>query len=240
MIKAFLTALALSSLVLLSAVTSFADAPYSKLTQVNRDGKISARVVYNFWSGEYPMPVIDLATEIGGNSAIMVEKSFNNLGQTALCTANNGIYHPWSKTANSVKNYLSIVPLQEYRLLKTMNFDATVYDEKTGDPTTVEIKARKSDLLTRVVYLSEGYCSGELVLAPKLKRAQVDFSCDQVEDVTLFKKTAQSQDDEFSEQWIEVNCLEGFTGYIRDQNLLTSPGAQEGRILGYGEVGPAE
>ncbi len=229
-----IVALTLSAL----SLSVFAQPPVSKITSIVRENQWHTRVSYEFWSGEYPSPVIDLSAKVVGKSTIKVERSYETPGKTAMCTVDNGVYHPWSTTTNAT--YITIAALKEYKLTRAFDFESNSYDEKSGDIKTEKIKAQHGDVVTRVVYLGEGYCSAELIYQPNLQRKEVDFFCGDIDDTSIFKETKQSQSDNFSEQWIAFTCAEGFTGYIQDKQLLASPGARPGRILSHGEVGPAE
>ena len=58
------------------------------------------------------------------------------------------MYHPWSKTANSVITYYTIIGLVSYKALRATKLE--------------ENYIRKGDVIDNVHALSEGYCAGRL------------------------------------------------------------------------------
>ncbi len=210
--------------------------PMSTTLKVIRDGLFARDVRYNFWSNEYPSPVIDSNAKIAGTTKITVEQSLRHLGQVKACTVKNGLYHPWSKTGNSVLKYISLVPLTEYRVRRSRA--VTILDE-TG---STDLMVHRGDYFTRVIYLSEGFCSAEYVNL-KLERKDVDVECTTFDDSVNFARTSRSAPavkDEtvtIGEQWLLVSCAEGYLGYIRDEAFLATPTVKPGVITSYGTVG---
>ena len=202
----------------------FAEAP-SYVLPIIRDGKKMDKVAYNAWSGEYPGPVIDVNAQKSGSTQIKIYKSLRDLNTSQSCRIVNGIYHPWSKTKNSLLRFYSIIDFQEY-----VSLIDQVIDEQN---------IKKGDLVAQVRYLSEGYCGG-LLSSKKVKDKELELNCSELEDHNKFRLTrGKTGENKFLEQWLQVKCIEGHIGFVRDKELLKFKGVKEGSILGYGEVGPA-
>lgn len=221
---------------LLLATSTFA-APVSTALTVTRDAKKVLLVKYDFWSYEYPSPVIDVSAKKPGTTKIIVEKSLSTLGRTRTCSIKNGIYHPWSETLSSVAKFVSLVPLTEYRVRKPHTTALPAADGGSDDVSLV-----RGEIFTRVIYLSEGFCSAEYVNI-KGQRKDVDVECSMFDNTRLFARTVNSApapkdpDVAVGEQWMQVSCAEGYSGFIQDSALLKTPTVKEGKILGFGSVG---
>jgi hypothetical protein len=205
-------------------VLSAAAEPSTYILPVTRDAKTTTRVAFKSWSGEYPLPVIDVASQKKGTTTIRAQKSVRKLDEPISCTIDNGIYHPWSKGKGSLLWFYTLLPLQEY---------ATVSDGFLG-----EQPVKKDDLVSELVYIAEGTC-GAMIKRGKKTLASADFLCTELEDITSFKHTTGNDKDTFREQWIYVQCKEGDKAFILDTGLLKETGVREGRVMEYGKVGPA-
>ena len=167
----------------------------SKVQKIVRDVQDRERVHYPFWSGEYPGPVVDVFAKKPGETTVQVQTSYSKLGARMSCTIKNGLYHPWSETENSVNGYFTVTAHKEYELLKDFSFESPRYDEKTGDVKIDVVTAAKSDRLTKVIDLAEGYCGAELIQDAGRVQKAIDFSCDLTEDAPTFQKTSSHQND---------------------------------------------
>jgi hypothetical protein len=205
------------------AVSAQAQVPSYKLP-VTRDGKTVTRVASTMWSGEYPGPVIDVNSRKAGTTTIEAYASPRQLSQTVSCTIGNGIYHPWSKTKNSVINFYSLTSLVEFDVVKDVALQ--------GDE---DISLSKGSKVSEVIYYGEGYCGAVAVSGSQRKLLAIH--CDAIYDNEALVKS--TKDDEFHEQWLHVRCAEGTTAFVEDSALLSQKGVKPGRIKGYGNVGPA-
>lgn len=218
--------LALASLTIFFQITSpeshgkESEEPYR--LPITRGLKTKDRLSFNFWNGEYPSPIIDLNSKSKGQTKIQAFTTLRTLEKMKSCTILNGIYHPWSKTANSATNYYSITAIQEYDVLDSSHFGIS--------------KTKGNSRIIDVIYLAEGSCKGKSILN-KVEKT-IEFSCSDLDNKKLATKT--SKEDKFDEQWIQLKCQEGGDAFIRDKDLLKIPGAKEGTLLSYGKVGPAK
>ena len=184
---------------------------------ITRNGVTHSMVAYNYWSGEYPKPVI----YVKGNQNKWVKiKGYASLRKPVkrkVCSIKTGIYHPWSKDRISLINYYSIIPKVDYIVKKN-----TVLDSQ-------EIK--KEDKLENEIYIAEGICSYLLY-----KKKQITTVCvkEGIEYPTAFKHIKHPAHS--SEQWLYLNCREGYHVFVQDVNLLRQPNVREGTISGYGRV----
>jgi len=187
---------------------SFAEGGSYKIS-ITRNDITKTRFVYNYWSHEFPTPVINVNARKPGYTKIYAYKSLRKLNQKVICTIKNGLYHPWSKTANSVINYYTIIALHEYIALISTMLDSR--------------PVKKGQIITNVHYLSEGYCSGNLKSNQKI--INIDFTCSDI-DKNKFKQITTK--DNFVEQWLYMKCREGYNAFIKDAALLKQPGIKGG------------
>ncbi len=233
--------LILTSLLLLLGTIAHADlvAPY-QLTVV-RNGVSYLQVAGNFWQGEYPGPVIDVNSSKKGKTTIQGWTSLRQLDTRKNCTIQNGIYHPWSSTPNSVINYYTLAPVYEYMVIQDLPQDvASTLDTDPGTKISV------GDKIINVFYLSEGYSTATLVQGKKETTIGLSWDALEIhpEYFSLQKKTESlvktTLDDgsvyESSEQWLYLNCKEGYKVFVQDTDLLAQKGVKEGDITDYGSV----
>jgi hypothetical protein len=208
---------------------------------INRDNKTFKKMVYAYWSGEYPMPVIDVSSQSKGNTKIEAYKSLRDLKEKVECTISNGIYHPWSSDNKKTKTiFYSIKAQEDYAVIKKTSYEMFSMDEKTSTIQAVQTPLNPGDQIQDIYYAGEGTCSGTHVTKVNKKRfaKEIDFNCELVDDRKSFKRLTPAHKDDVIEQWLYVSCQEGYKAFITDEALLKSPGAKEGTIKEYGTVGP--
>lgn len=194
---------------------------------ITRNGVTSTKLAYNAWSGEYPGP-IPVVTK---KTTLNAYKSLRKLDQPAQCTVDKGIYHPWSETKNAVVNYYSLTGINNYVATEAITLSGDIYYANKDE--VFEVQFDKGDEVINTFYLSEGWCSGTLVKSSGSKD-QVDYFCDVLEEVP-FQST--SKDLDFNEQWLYLQCDEGYNAFIEDYKMMESKNVKAGQILGYGQVG---
>lgn len=206
----------LTACICLSLITSLANAS-EKAYQlpVTRDGNTTTRVAHYFWAGEYPAPVINVMAGKEGYYTAHAYKSLRELNNPVTCSIKKGLYHPWSKTPNSVINFYTIAPRDEITATKDTTLDSN--------------HIRKGQTIINIIGAGEGYCTGEV------DGKVIDYFCDNA-DTPAFAITVPS--DEKFEQWLYVQCREGYRAFIQDEALLKSKGVTRGKIKSYGEITP--
>lgn len=192
----------------------------SYLLTVTRDRRKHTRVAANFWSGEYPSPVIDVLSKTAGELTVPAVKNLRDRSGAVRCTISHGVYHPWSKTKSSAIAFYQIIPLVEYQCLQRA--------------TVGETPLKKGDKISRLIYLGEGICQGVLLRSGR-KEITVDFPCEEANE-TRGMKLVTKNDTEPKEQWLYLSCKEGYKAFIRDEDLLAQPGVGPGTFDGYGSV----
>lgn len=197
---------------------------------ITRNGKAEVKLIYNFWSGEYPGPVFDVKAKMKGTTVIQAEKNLRVLGSKVKCTIKNALYHPWSQSVNSAENYLTISATSSYRALKNITLD-------NNESTQVSAGQELAD----AIYLSENFCSANLMSANGKRLKTVEFGCETLDDATSIQvvKNAFADRGHSNEQWISLKCAEGYRGFVNANSLLKQKGIKLGTITGYGEVGPS-
>lgn len=255
----------LTALLTLSIITPTAQAQNAQKVQdpdvytieIERQGKTYNQTAARFWQGEYPGPVIDvLSKHSKKTTTIQAWDSLRNPQNQRSCTIQNGLYHPWSKTANSVLLYYTIDELLHYRVRETLNKSQLDALGLTG----INIKA--GDDIRNVVYLGEGTSIAMLYkkpTTPKPTTANTTNSTNtpvaakipvaptpiQIEiDSNIFDNNPQlfsrlqhiKTVGKTREQWLYLKCGEGYNAYIRDLSLLKHKGVRQGEIKTYGEI----
>lgn len=186
---------------------------------VTRNGKTEVRLAYNFWSGEYPGPVIRINAKKPGKTTVKAYKSPRALKNRVACTVQNGMYHPWGQTENSIINYYTLAALNKYKA-KTDTVIDWAYDQ--SNPLLIKGET------FNVVYAAEGMCLADIDVQT------IDFSCDAPDNDSNLVKV--SPEDEFYEQWLYVTCAEGYNAFLEVGDILTQKGVSEGTITEYGSV----
>jgi hypothetical protein len=218
MIKLFLKK-SFFSMTLVLAQLTWASKPDSYLLPVTRSGKKEMRVARNFWSGEYPSPVIDVnSKDAKGFTKIKAYSSLRNQDKPVDCLIQNGLYHPWAKGNESAVEYYQIVPNREYIAKKEI--------------TTDSLRLKTGEKLSREVYLSEGQCEGVVIKNRKEKR--VEYGCDETKIEGLVQISGAN--DKFSEQWIHLKCKGSKNAFVQDLELLKQPGIKQGEIENYEKI----
>ncbi|MDD4357228.1 MAG: hypothetical protein PHN98_08245 [Smithellaceae bacterium] len=186
---------------------------------VTRNGVTITKVAIPFWQSEYPGPVIDVRSKKSGTMTVQAYQSLRKPDSPVACTIKHGIYHPWSKTKNSVIHYYTITAVEDYKALKTAKLE--------------EYTIHAGDIIANVVYFSEGFCKGNL------KNRQIEFTCSALqENPQDFQLLGKADNGSRPEQWLHVKCEEGREAFIQDAALLNTKEVKKGVIIKYGEVGP--
>jgi hypothetical protein len=56
------------------------------------------------------------------------------------------------------------------------------------------------------------------------------------ENPTIFKQIEKSSTLEKNEQWLHLECKQGYKIFVEDKDLLSQKGIKEGEIRGYGDI----
>jgi len=184
---------------------------------ITRNGVTHLMVAYNFWSGEYPKPVIYVKHSQNNWTRIKGYTSLRTPNKKKVCSIKTGIYHPWSKDKISLINYYSIIPKVDYMAKKN-----TILDSQ---------KIKKGDILENEVYIAEGSCSYLLNRKKKITTVCIENSAEIPTEFKRIKNPSYAP-----EQWLYLNCHEGYHIFVQDIDLLRQPNVRKGKISGYGRV----
>ncbi|WP_413290102.1 hypothetical protein [Bdellovibrio sp. HCB337] len=217
---------------------------YSYKLPITRNGATEERMAYSFWSGEWPMPIIDVSSDTSGTTKI---SGYTNLrdpktSDKVSCTVQNGLYHPWSENEPSIINYYTLSAVEDFKVLKTITHEDSVYDPKTKKSKTIKMKIPKGSKIVNVVYYAEGYC-GATVKIGKTSRP-IDTHCSFIYDNKDLQRI--SKEGSFSEQWLYMKCEEkdssgkNVKAFVRDEDLLSQPGIKKGCPAEYGKIQGAQ
>lgn len=176
--------------------------------------------VNDFWSGEYPSPVIKVTADTT-LQAIKAIPCGSRPGRVKpiSCTIQPGVYHPWAKKTKAA--YYSVSGVSVYKAKK----DTTLEVEKDGvGPQIVTVK--QGENVRQLAYYGEGYC---LVEVNGVKGGAFCVSEDENYQ-TVVSST-------YYHQYLSVTCKEGQQAYISvTDRLFTTKGIEHGQILEYGSV----
>jgi hypothetical protein len=192
---------------------------------VTRDGKKTTRLAYEFWSGEYPGPIIDLNSKSSGTTTVPAQASVRDLSEPHACAIQNGVYHPWSGDKKSLITFYTLTAVKSYQSEKDQEFNGQ--------------KIKKGDRISHVIYLAEGMCQARWGRPGEKDQPVEEFTCAELDDPLAFTPV-EGRDDPFLEQWLYVQCGDGKKAFVQDNQLLAAPGAKEGQLVTYGEVKGAE
>jgi len=189
----------------------------SQTVPTTRKGVTYSMVAYNFWSGEYPKPVIYVKKTDDSWRKIEGYASLRKLTERKICSIRPGIYHPWSKDKTSLIDFYTLTPKIDYVAKSNATLD--------------EQQIQRGDRLENEFYIAEGSCSYLLN-----KRRQITTTCikEAVEDPSIFSRTKKRSHPR--EQWLYLNCKEGYNVFVKDTDLLKQPNVKKGKIIEYGKV----
>jgi hypothetical protein len=170
---------------------------------------------YDGWSGEYPLPIVQV------NKTITVDALTNICEKkpTLKCTVKPGLYNPWSEISQA--DFKTVGAVRRFMTLKTVEFfDVTV-------PEGTEVIEQ--------FYMAEGQCG--LVINGQSAEGYCPSNGDREGS---FKSLPNASPDFVNQQYLGIDCTEGHKGWVHITDaFMTLPNVQEGEILGYGSVGPS-
>jgi hypothetical protein len=208
---------------------------------ITRQGVTTTRVAYNFWSGEWPTPVIDINSEKAGATTIQAYRTLRDPKETdkVACTIANGLYHPWSKKDPSIIIYYSLSSRESYTA-KEDTF-LPMYDAE-GNEKRLEIP--KDSVISNVIYYAENYCGAILRMGKKAR--SISASCDFFSENKSLVMTSKKEKDDYSEQWLYLQCAEKnadgspLKAFVRDEEILKQAEIKQGCPAEYGSVQSAK
>lgn len=220
------------SFTLLFSVISLAQDIKPYKLDIVRNGKVYHQVASSFWASEYPSPVININALKKGTTNIKGYDSLREKTKLKVCEVENGLYHPWAKKPNSVINFYTITAVESYDIVK--NIPSDIKQNFILDDTKRVLKV--GDKIINVVYGAEGYSQGVL-RSNKKADILIDFPATIFEEnPTIFKQIEKSSTLEKNEQWLHLECKQGYKVFVEDKDLLSQKGIKEGEIRGYGDI----
>ena len=207
----------------------FAEINYYRLP-VTRDGATETKLAYSFWAGEYPGPIMDVTEAITLSSYSSLEK----LDVSKPCTIEKGLYHPWSEEKTSALNYFTITNIATLTAKTDSQFTFLLaIDDENFEERAQVIKA--GEMITDIHGADGEWCFGRFVNS-KNQSQTIDFNCAELEyNLDEFQLTNQVMPENV-EQWIQVQCKEGYQAFISDLEVLKSDKVRDGEFLDYGIV----
>ncbi|KIM12881.1 MAG: hypothetical protein KU38_03565 [Sulfurovum sp. FS08-3] len=189
---------------------SFAQESKPYPIDVERNGNVYHQIATPFWASEYPSPVININAHAKGFTTIEGYPSLRTKKDSKPCEVKNGLYHPWAKEPNSLIGFYTINP--------------------------VKIDMRVGDKILYVSYAAEGYSHG--IFSPsQSQEVTVEFLSTVFEDnPQIFKRINQSPALPNPEQWLYLQCTQGYNVFVQDSDLLMQQGIKKGQITGYGDI----
>jgi hypothetical protein len=204
---------------------------------ITRSGQTTTRIAYGFWSGEWPGPVIDVFTDVKGETKISAYKNLRNPtdADRVDCTIKNGVYHPWSENDASAITYYTLWPVQDYKVIKKVVFNDVYIGGKAK-----KLTLPKGTLLLNLVPYAENYCGVTMKIGKNVR--PLEGYCPTFMENPSIVRIGDAKEDSFIEQWIYMSCEEkGPDGknrkaFVKDSDLLAQPGILQGCPGEYGHV----
>ena len=220
----------LTFILLLNVALYANEVPYK--IDVIRNGKVHHQVAYNFWSGEYPSPVINVHAGTDGKTTIEGYVSLRDKKERKVCTIKNGLYHPWAKGEDSLINFYTITAVESYEIIATPSSELQ-QELSMADPKEF---LQVGDKILNVVYNAEGISQGT-IHGDKRADEIVYFQVNIFENnPKIFQRIENISTLEKNEQWLYLKCDEGYNIFVEDVDLLEQEGIKKGHITGYGSV----
>lgn len=183
--------------------------------------QVSSRYSLNeFWSGEYPSPVVKVKTDTKLKATKTIPfGSRPRAARPVACTIQPGVYHPWATKTRATYHSVSGVSVYKAKIDTTVEVDA----DGTG-PQNIAVK--KGEKVRQLAYYGEGYC---LVEANGVKGGAFCVSEDENYETVV--------NNSYYQQYLRVTCKEGHQAYISvNDHLFLTKGIEQGKIIDYGSV----
>ncbi len=181
--------------------------------------------VWNFWSGEYPQPVVQVISTVTLNAVSDVCVP----GERFSCSVPAGLYHPWSEL-----EYGYVTVRGSYLYVAVAPFTVTVYE----DEREVDVPYPAGTRVEVPTYLSEGLCRFWLP-DRRLDEELCPESWTTASGESIFTALPAAKAPTGG-QYFRALCAEGRSGWIRaDESLFEHAEVIEGELRGWGAVGPA-
>ncbi len=211
---------------------SFAQESKPYPIDVERNGNVYHQIATPFWASEYPSPVININAHAKGFTTIEGYPSLRTKKDSKPCEVKNGLYHPWAKEPNSLIGFYTINPVESYEIVQTP--PASIQENFTFNDGKIDM--RVGDKILYVSYAAEGYSHG--IFSPsQSQEVTVEFLSTVFEDnPQIFKRINQSPALPNPEQWLYLQCTQGYNVFVQDSDLLMQQGIKKGQITGYGDI----
>jgi hypothetical protein len=171
----------------------------------------------DFWSGEYPGPVIKVTKNTKVTGTVTLPKAAQPSTKKVTCTLKKGVYHPWATKTKAT--YHAITGVRDYTANKATSLELELLSG------TKKLAIEKGEVVKFLAYYGEGYC---LLQAKDLKGASY---CPDENDYTITKTS------DYYQQYLRISCLEGYKAYVDGSSeILKVKGIESGNISEYGKV----
>ena len=178
---------------------------------------LAKQVISEGWPGEYPLPVIKIASPVTLN----VYKKIGDKKPLSKCTiTKTGVYHPWATKTKA--SYKQISNISEYRAIKSVAI------EQLDSDSVQNIQVKKGEIMEELSYLGEAICRVRF----KGKIAETYCPVNLKKD---FVKVGGNRGK--PQQFFSPPCSEGTNGWVKVNDALFGfPQLKKGTIKNYGEV----
>lgn len=172
----------------------------------------------NFWSGEYPRPVIKITADTKIPALRKIPFGGRPREKSIPCSVSKGVYHPWAKKTKAT--YLSVSAISVYEAKTAMTIE--VEQDEIG---RTKISLNPGDRVHQLAYYGGNLC---LIEAKGHKGASYCPDDDE------FKAIIRNN---YYRQYLKVSCQEGYLAFISvTDGIFTIKGIERGNISEYGHV----
>ena len=177
----------------------------------------------NFWSGEYPSPVVNVLADTKIDGVINYRKKTKS--NIKACTLPRGQYHPWSM--ENKDRYVSGQPILHYKARSRTMLHGVIKGQKRGS----RFPLRKNSLISVFSYLSEGQC----LLSVGKKAIELVAECPDPKKFEPLNKVNMGRE----RQLFKADCKEGFIAWIEvNKALFKNKSIEQGSHMGWGKLKP--
>ncbi|MDB2447464.1 hypothetical protein N9W79_02435, partial [bacterium] len=182
----------------------------------------------NYWSGEYPGPVVNIKKE----TLLNVFSSYKLPSKDKTCTVLRGQYHPWTKSPK--REVVQGNKIRKYKLTSNRHIIQgplrnAKLNEKNKKHTNVNLMIRKNAQVDVLSYFSEGVC------LLRVGKQHIESDCPNTKNFTLI--APKKPQEHAPLQFFKAGCKEGGKVWVKvEGSLFKKDTIEKGSIVQWGQT----